>query len=57
MVVSAGMPSAIWEAFERRFEVPIFEWYGAVEGGLAYKPIGEGPIGSFGRPVPGLDSE
>ncbi len=54
-VVSAGMPAAIWEAFEERFGVSVFEWYGAVEGGLAYKPIGEGPIGSFGRPVPGLD--
>lgn len=55
MVVSAGMPAAIWDAFERRFGVRIFEWYGAVEGGLAYKPIGEGPIGSFGRPAPGLE--
>ncbi|UCE87629.1 MAG: AMP-binding protein, partial [Deltaproteobacteria bacterium] len=26
-----------------------------VEGGLAYKPIGEGPIGSFGKPGPGLE--
>jgi crotonobetaine/carnitine-CoA ligase len=55
MVISAGMPAAIWEAFERRFDVRVFEWYGAVEGGLAYKPIGEGPIGSFGRPAPGLE--
>ena len=54
-VVSAGMPPAIWEAFERRFGVRIFEWYGAVEGGLAFKPIGEGPIGSFGKPAPGLE--
>jgi carnitine-CoA ligase len=55
MVVSAGMPAAIWESFERRFGVQIFEWYGAVEGGLAFKPIGQGPIGSFGRPAPGLE--
>jgi len=54
-VVSAGMPPAIWESFEKRFDVSVFEWYGAVEGGLAYKPIGEGPVGSFGRPVGGLD--
>jgi crotonobetaine/carnitine-CoA ligase len=54
-VVSAGMPAAIWEAFERRFGVQVFEWYGAVEGGLAFKPIGQGPIGSFGRPAPGLE--
>ncbi len=55
MVVDAGMPAALWEAFERRFGVRLFEWYGAVEGGLAFKPIGEGPIGSFGRPIPGLE--
>jgi crotonobetaine/carnitine-CoA ligase len=53
-VLSAGTPRAIWEDFERRFAVRILEWYGAVEGGFAYKPIGEGPLGSFGRPVPGL---
>jgi crotonobetaine/carnitine-CoA ligase len=49
------MPKPIWENFERRFNVQIFEWYGAVEGGLAYKPIGQGPIGSFGKPAPGLE--
>jgi carnitine-CoA ligase len=55
MVIDAGMPAAIVEAFERRFGVGVFEWYGAVEGGLAFKPIGEGPLGSFGKPVPGLE--
>jgi crotonobetaine/carnitine-CoA ligase len=55
MVTSAGMPFAIWESFEKRFNLRILEWYGAVEGGLAYKPIGEGPIGSFGKPGPGLE--
>jgi crotonobetaine/carnitine-CoA ligase len=55
MLTSAGMPHAIWEAFEKRFDLKIFEWYGAVEGGLAFKPIGQGPIGSFGKPAPGLD--
>ncbi len=55
MLTSAGMPHAIWEAFEKRFDLKIFEWYGAVEGGLAFKPIGQGPIGSFGKPGPGLE--
>jgi crotonobetaine/carnitine-CoA ligase len=55
MVISAGMPAAIWEAFEKRFAVQIFEWYGAVEGGIAFRPIGQGPIGSFGKPPPGLE--
>jgi crotonobetaine/carnitine-CoA ligase len=55
VVVSAGMPAGIWEAFERRFGVDVFEWYGAVEGGAAFKPVGQGPIGSFGKDAPGLE--
>ena len=55
MVTSAGMPYAVWEPFEARFNLKILEWYGAVEGGLAFKPIGEGPTGSFGKPGPGLE--
>jgi len=54
VVISAGTPIAIWEAFEERFDVKILEWYGAVEGGFAYKPIGQGPIGSFGKPIEGV---
>lgn len=54
LVVSAGMPAAIWEAFEKRFGVEIFEFYGAMEGGMTIKPIGQGPIGSCGRAAPGL---
>jgi len=54
-VTSAGMPAGIWEAFEKRFDVRILEWYAAVEGGMAIKPIGEGPIGSFGKPAPGME--
>jgi crotonobetaine/carnitine-CoA ligase len=54
-VTSAGMPAAIWESFEERFDVKILEWYGAVEGGIAFKPIGQGPVGSFGKPGPGLE--
>jgi len=50
-VISAGMPAAVWEPFETRFGVRVFEWYAAIEGGLACKPIGEGPIGSFGKPL------
>jgi acyl-coenzyme A synthetase/AMP-(fatty) acid ligase len=53
-VLSAGTPLAIWEGFEKRFNLKILEWYGAVEGGFAFKPPGQGPIGSFGKPVPGV---
>ena len=56
-VVSAGMPRALWQDFERRFAVQILEWYGAVDGGVAFKPIGVGPVGSFGKPVPGMDMQ
>lgn len=55
VVIDAGMPGAIVEAFERRFGVRIFEWYGAIEGGLAFRAPGVGPAASFGKPVPGLE--
>jgi crotonobetaine/carnitine-CoA ligase len=56
MVVSGGMPAAIWESFEQRFGLSIFEFYGAMDGGgMAFKPVGEGPIGSFGKPMAGLE--
>ncbi len=54
-VLSAGMPPAIWEDFERRFDLKVLEAYGAVEGGMAFRPIGVGPIGSFGKPPPNLE--
>lgn len=58
MVVSGGMPPAIWSAFEQRFDVRINEFYGAMDGGgMAYKPVGEGPVGSFGKPMAGLDMD
>ena len=53
-VISAGTPLSIWEDFEKRFNVNILEWYGSVEGGFAYRPVGQGPVGSFGKPVPGV---
>ncbi|MBN1534341.1 MAG: AMP-binding protein [Spirochaetes bacterium] len=54
IVISAGTPVTIWEDFEKRYNVKILEWYGSVEGGFAYKPLDRGPIGSFGKPVPGV---
>jgi len=54
-VVSAGMPVSIWEKFETRFNVKVLECYGAIEGGMAIKPIGMGPIGSFGKAPPNLE--
>ncbi|MBU6444890.1 MAG: AMP-binding protein [Alphaproteobacteria bacterium] len=54
-VLSSGMPAAIWENFEQRFDLKILEAYGAIEGGMAFKPIGVGPIGSFGKPPPTME--
>jgi crotonobetaine/carnitine-CoA ligase len=53
-VISAGTPRGIWEAFEKRFDLKIHEWYAAVEGGFAHNAPGVGPIGSFGKPLEGL---
>jgi len=56
LVASGGMPAAVWAPFEKRFDVKILELYGAMDGGgMAYKPVGEGPVGSFGKPMPGIE--
>lgn len=54
LVVSAGLPAALWEAFARRFGVSILEFYAATEGGLTLNPPGVGPVGSIGKPPPTL---
>ena len=53
-VLSAGMPAAIWDKFKKRFDVDIYEFYGAAEGGLTLNPPGSGPVGSIGKPPPSL---
>ena len=52
-VLSAGMPASMWRAFEERFGVQIFEFFGAAEGGLSLNPPGAGPVGSIGKPPMG----
>jgi crotonobetaine/carnitine-CoA ligase len=54
IVLSAGMPAAIWGKFARRFGVEIAEFYGAAEGGLTFNRPGEGPVGSCGKAPPTL---
>lgn len=49
IILSAGMPAAIWEEFAERFGVKIYEFYGAAEGGLTFNPAGVGPVGSCGK--------
>lgn len=48
MVLSAGMPEAIWKEFEARFNLRLVEVYGTAEGGLFWND-GSGPAGSFGN--------
>lgn len=53
-ILSAGMPSAIWHDFSKRFDVELFEFYGAAEGGMMFNPPGAGPVGSIGKPPESL---
>lgn len=51
LVISAGCPAEIWEAFEERFGLTIFEGYGAVDGGgVVITNFGTAPVGSMGKP-------
>jgi len=54
LVVSTGMPREIWRPFEERFGVRVLECYVTTEGGFACKPVGVGPVGSFGKPPAGI---
>ena len=54
MILSAGMPTAIWKDFSQRFGVQLFEFYGAAEGGLSFNPTGIGPVGSCGKAPPSM---
>lgn len=49
-VVSAACPANMWEAFEKRFDVKIKEFYGAVDGGgVMTSNDGSAPVGSVGK--------
>lgn len=55
MIISSGMPVSLWAAVESRYGVKLFEMYGASDGGgLACNPPNQGPVGSFGKPVFGV---
>jgi crotonobetaine/carnitine-CoA ligase len=57
LVFSAATPAAAWEEFERRFDVTIWEGYGAVDGGgFMLFNFGNGPKGSMGLPPPGTEA-
>jgi len=51
-VLSAACPADMWEAFEKRFGVTIYEGYGAVDsGGKGILNLGTAPVGSLGKPL------
>ncbi|HNY64139.1 MAG TPA: AMP-binding protein [Deltaproteobacteria bacterium] len=55
IVLSAACPAEMWEPFEKRFGVKLYEGYGAVDGGgKGLVNFGTAPTGSLGRPMPGL---
>jgi crotonobetaine/carnitine-CoA ligase len=54
LIIGSGMPRNLWDPFAQRFGVQILELYGAAEGGVMINHPGVGPIGSIGKPLPGL---
>lgn len=50
LVISAACPANLWEAFEKRFNLKIWEAYGAVDGGgVLIFNLGDAPVGSVGK--------
>lgn len=57
LVFSAATPAWAWAEFERRFDLTIWEGYGAVDGGgFMLFNFGNGPKGSMGLPPPGTEA-
>lgn len=54
IVFDAGCPADIWPKFEKRFNLEIVEWYGAVDSGMTLNlPVSKGgKMGSMGKPAP-----
>jgi carnitine-CoA ligase len=51
-VFSAACPTDMWEPFEKRFGVTLYEGYGAVDGGgKGIMNLGTGPVGAMGKPT------
>lgn len=54
LVVTSACPANLWEAFEKRFKVTIWEAFGAVDGGGALTfNFGDAPVGSVGKIITG----
>jgi crotonobetaine/carnitine-CoA ligase len=50
-VLSAGCPAELWEPFEKRFGVKIWEAYAAIDGSGMITNFGNAPKGSIGKPM------
>ena len=51
-IVTSACPAELWEKFEHRFGIEIWEGYGAVDGGgVLIMNIGNAPKGSIGKPL------
>ena len=60
VISTAACPKELWVAFEERFGVKIHEGYGATDGGGFMLTSGgrdDQPVGSMGRPLPGVVAE
>lgn len=56
LVCSSACPANLWRAFEERYDVTIWETYGAVDGGgVLIFNLGSAPVGSVGMPMPGVE--
>ncbi|WP_168072244.1 AMP-binding protein [Caulobacter sp. SSI4214] len=54
LIITSGMPAALWNEYRRRFGVEITEVYGSTEaGGVLINLKGAGPVGSLGKPPRG----
>ncbi|MBN2282286.1 MAG: AMP-binding protein [Deltaproteobacteria bacterium] len=51
LVISAGCPADMWEPFEKRFNVTLWEAYGAIDGTGTIMNLGNAPKGSVGSPM------
>ena len=52
IVFSAACPTDMWQPFEKRFGVTLYEGYGAVDGGgKGIMNLGTAPVGSLGKPA------
>jgi crotonobetaine/carnitine-CoA ligase len=56
MVFTAACPANLWQPFEKRFNVKIWEGYGAVDGGgvMSFN-LGDAPVGSIGKIISGQE--